>query len=95
MTKTLTGTEHHDKAATHHEQAARHHRKASQHYAEKDYAHAAHQALIAHGHTQRAIRHGNEATKYHVEHLGKSAAQVAEPRTDGASAPECIREQRA
>jgi hypothetical protein len=30
----------------------------------KTIAQAAHQALIAHGHTQQAIRHGNEATKF-------------------------------
>ncbi len=74
MTRILTGTEHHVAAAEEHEKAALHHRRASQHYAEKDYAHAAHQALIAHGHTQRAIRHGNEATKYHVEQHGKASA---------------------
>src|SRR6185312_11034738 len=68
MTKHLSGAEHHLAAATHHEQAAAHHRLASQHYAEKDYAHAAHQALIAHGHGQQAARHANEATKYHIEH---------------------------
>jgi hypothetical protein len=75
MNKALTGTEHHNAAAVHHEQAALHHREASRHYAEKDYAQAAHQALIAHGHTQQAIRHGNEATKYHVEHHGKFGPQ--------------------
>jgi hypothetical protein len=68
MTKTLTGTEHHIAAAEHHERAAQHHRQASKHYAEKDFARAAHQALIAHGHTQQAIWHANEATKYHIEH---------------------------
>jgi hypothetical protein len=48
---------------------------ASKHYAEKDYAHAAHQALIAHGHMQHAVRHGNEATKYHLEHHGEEQPQ--------------------
>jgi hypothetical protein len=75
MNKLLTGTEHHVAAAAHHEQAALHHRLASQHYTEKDYAHAAHQALIAHGHMQQAVRHGNEATKYHVEQHGKESPQ--------------------
>jgi hypothetical protein len=69
MSKILSGAEHHEAAASHHEQAA------WRNYAEKDYAHAAHQALIAHGHTQQAIRHGNEATKYHVEHHGKALPQ--------------------
>ncbi len=68
MAKHLSGTEHHLTAADHHERAAAHHRLASQHYAEKDYAHAAHQALIAHGHGQQAAYHANEATKYHIEH---------------------------
>jgi hypothetical protein len=75
MSKLLSGTEHHEAAVSHHEQAAWRHREASRNYAEKDYAHAAHQALIAHGHTQQAIRHGNEATKYHVEHHGKAVPQ--------------------
>jgi hypothetical protein len=75
MTKNLTGTEHHAAAADHHEQAATHHRKASILYTEKDYAQAAHQALIAHGHTQKAIRHGNEATKYHLELHGEDSPQ--------------------
>ncbi|HYM30982.1 MAG TPA: hypothetical protein VEU47_06775 [Candidatus Cybelea sp.] len=75
VAKTLTGTEHHVAAAEHHEQAASHHRQASKHYAEKDYAHAAHQALIAHGHMQHAVRHGNEATKYHLEHHGDEQPQ--------------------
>jgi hypothetical protein len=75
MSRTLTGTEHHDAAAGHHELAAWHHREASRHYTDKDFALAAHQALIAHGHTQQAMRHGNEATKYHVEHHGKSLPQ--------------------
>ena len=71
MTRMFTGKEHHLAAADHHELAARHHRRASKHYEDEDYAHAAHQALIAHGHMQQAARHGNEATKYHVEHHGK------------------------
>jgi hypothetical protein len=54
-------------AAEHHEHAARHHRQASEHYGEKDFAHAAHESLIAHDHTRRAIHHSNEAGKYHVE----------------------------
>ena len=73
MARIITGGEHHVAAAEHHEQAAAHHRQASKHYAEKDYAHAAHQALIAHGHMQQAVRHGNEATKYHLEEHNKNA----------------------
>ena len=75
MTRPLTGTEHHLAAAEHHEKAAVHRRVASQRYAKKDFAQAAHRALIAHGHTQQAVRHGNEATKYHIEH-DKAATTV-------------------
>ncbi|MGO8917924.1 MAG: hypothetical protein ACLQJR_18640 [Stellaceae bacterium] len=75
MARTLTGAEHHTAAAEHHEQAASHHRLASKHYAEKDYAHAAQQALIAHGRSQQAVRHGNEATKYHLVQHDKNAPQ--------------------
>jgi hypothetical protein len=75
MSKILSGTDHHEAAANHHEQAAWHHREAARNYAEKDHALAAHQALIAHGRTQQAIRHANEATKYHVEHHGKALPQ--------------------
>ncbi len=70
MAKMFTGKEHHLAAAEHHERAAQHHRQASIHYEGKDHAHAAHQALIAHGHAQQAVRHANEATKFHVEHFG-------------------------
>jgi hypothetical protein len=74
VVKHVSGTEHHIAAANHHEQAAAHHRLASEHYAERDYAHAAHQALIAHGHGQQAARHAYEATKYHLEHYDSSSA---------------------
>ena len=74
VAKILTGAERHTAAAEHHEQSASHHRLASKHYAEKDFAHAAHQALIAHGHTQLAVRNGNEATRYHLEHYEKEAS---------------------
>jgi hypothetical protein len=68
MSKHLSGAEHHLAAAVDHEQAAAHHRLASQRYAEKDYAHAAYQALTAHGHGRQAARHCSEATKYNLEH---------------------------
>jgi hypothetical protein len=76
MNKHLSGTEHHRAAALHHEQAAAHHRLASQHFADKDYARAAHQALIALGHGQQAVRHANEATKYHIEHNDNSPSPI-------------------
>jgi hypothetical protein len=49
--------------------------QASKHYEEKDYAHAAHQALIAHDHTRRAIHHGNEAGKYHAEQHSNASSK--------------------
>jgi hypothetical protein len=75
MAKILTGKEHHVAAAEHHAHAATHHRQASVHYEGKDYAHAAHQALIAYGHTQQAVRHANDATKYYLELLASEAAK--------------------
>jgi hypothetical protein len=66
-------TDHHTSAANHHQQAARFHREASKHFEiGKDYAHAAHQALIAHGHAVQAIHSGNEARRYYAEHNGNA-----------------------
>jgi hypothetical protein len=54
--------EHLEAAASHHEQAARYHRAASRHFeAGKDYAHAAHEAMMAHGHTLHAIDQAHDA----------------------------------
>lgn len=76
MSKTsLSGADHHLAAAEHHEQAAAHHRRAAAHYLANDHAKAAHQALIAHGQTQRALGHGDEATKYHLEHSKNDMAE--------------------
>jgi hypothetical protein len=69
---TLNVSEHHAAAADHHEQAARHHGQAAKHRDEKDFALAAHEAQIAHGHAQHSVFHDNEAAKHHVEHYGKS-----------------------
>jgi hypothetical protein len=53
---------HLEAAASHHEQAARFHHEASRHFeAGKDYAHAAHQAMMAHGHALHAIDRAYEA----------------------------------
>jgi hypothetical protein len=55
----------------HHEQAAHCHREASRHYqVGKDYAHAAHQALAAHGHALRALEYGQAAGTRYAEHDG-------------------------
>jgi hypothetical protein len=69
MPATHRTVEHHASAAGHHEQAARYHREASRHFeVGKDFAHAAHQSIIAHGHTLQAISRGNEARAYYAEH---------------------------
>jgi len=66
-----TASQHHLSAATHHERAAHFHREAATHYLiGKDYAHAAHQALIAQGHAWHAIDHGNEASKHYADNDG-------------------------
>jgi hypothetical protein len=63
MTDSQDPSAHHAAAAVHHQQAARFHREASRHYQiGKDYAHAAHQALTAHGHALRALEHGQAAS---------------------------------
>ncbi|NMM02796.1 hypothetical protein HHL24_33370 [Paraburkholderia sp. RP-4-7] len=54
--------EHLEAAASHHEQAARYHHAASRYFeAGKDYAHTAHQAMMAHGHTLHAIAQAHDA----------------------------------
>ena len=53
---------HLEAAASHHEQAARYHHAASRYFeAGQDYAHAAHQAMMAHGHTLHAIDQAHDA----------------------------------
>jgi hypothetical protein len=53
---------HLEAAASHHEQAARYHRAASRYFeAGQDFAHAAHQAMMAHGHTLHAIEQAHDA----------------------------------
>jgi hypothetical protein len=62
---------HHEAAASHHEQAAHFHREASRHYQiGKDYAHAAHMAMTAHGHALRAMEHGQAVSAYYAGHDG-------------------------
>ncbi len=54
-------------AASHHERAGRFHREASRHFEEgKDFAHAAHQAMMAHGHALHAIDRANDAHKHNA-----------------------------
>ncbi|WP_233856179.1 hypothetical protein [Paraburkholderia sp. HD33-4] len=53
---------HLEAAASHHEHAARYHHQASRHFeAGRDYAHAAHEAMMAHGHTLHAIDEAHDA----------------------------------
>lgn len=80
MTTNHQAADHHSSAANHHAQAARHHREASRHHkVGKDYAHAAHQAWLAHGHALQAAERGNEARRYYVTHHGKGARNYPEP----------------
>lgn len=72
MTAEHDPTDHHLSAARHHDQAAHFHREAARHYQiGKDYAHAAHQALIARGHELRAVEHGHAASALYAEHEGR------------------------
>lgn len=59
----------HTAAATHHIYARQFHLVAARHYQiGSDYAHAAYQALIAHGHTLRAMDHLQQAIDDYAEH---------------------------
>jgi len=74
MTEEYRAAEHHGSAAVHHQQAMRYHREAATHYqVGKDYAHAAHMALVAHGHGWQAIDHGKQANTFYIDQDGKSA----------------------
>jgi hypothetical protein len=88
MTGKHKAAERHAAAAFHHGQAARSHREASIRYrGEKDYAQAAHQALVAHGHSLHAIEHGGEARKYYAERAANAPSKYPEtvPRSPARS----------
>jgi hypothetical protein len=71
MTDSRVQSAHHAAATDHHQQAAQFHRAASRHFQMgKDYAHAAHQALAAHGHALRALEHGQAASALYAAHEG-------------------------
>ena len=71
MTAKQGAAGHHASAVSHHGQAMQFHREAARHYQiGKDYAHAAHQALVAHGHTMQAMEHGQKAAEAYAEHGG-------------------------
>lgn len=62
----------HTSAADHHAQAAQSHREASRHFKiGKDFAHAAHQALVAHGHALHALTHGRNAIDLYAAQEGR------------------------
>jgi len=85
MSENHGAAEHHNRAAMHHTQAARYHNEASRHYETgKDYAHAAHQALVAHGHALRALRYGDEARTHYAPH------HLSEPTRSSEPAPRAI-----
>jgi hypothetical protein len=63
---------HHAAAANDHEQAAQHQNLAAEYFNGNDQEKAEYEANIAHGYARRAIFHGDEAAKHHVEHYGKS-----------------------
>ncbi len=74
---------HHEAAARHHEQAAQFHREASRHYQiGKNYAHAAHQALTAHGYGLLALKEGKAASEWYRPQDGKKLPNVYQPATD-------------
>jgi len=92
MTEKYKAAEHHAAAAIHHQQAAQHHHEASRHFEiGKDYAHAAHQALIAHGHALHAMSYGNKASNSYVKHadaaLPVPPIPEEEPTTTGTIQP--------
>jgi hypothetical protein len=64
-------TDHHASAAVHHILSMQAHVSASRHYqVGKDYAHAAHQALVAHGHALQALQRGQIASDNYAGHDG-------------------------
>ena len=59
--------EHYHHAARHHEKAAFHYNEAAKYDQAEEHEKAAHQAYLAHGHSQHAVHHGVEAAKLHAE----------------------------
>jgi hypothetical protein len=65
--------ENHVAAADHHNSARHYHHQASQHYQiGKDYAHAAHQSICAHGHALKALEYGILADRYFGQRFQKA-----------------------
>jgi len=59
--------EYYDHAAGRHEKAAYHHKEAAKYDQAEEHEKAAHDAYLAHGHSQHAVHHEAEAAKLHAE----------------------------
>jgi len=69
MSSQRTSAADHGFAARQNDHAALYHRSASRHFQiGKDYGHAAHQALLAHGHALLADTHARAAAAYYIDH---------------------------
>ena len=80
MSENHSATEHHRTATKHHTRAAEYHRESSRHYETgKDYAHAAHQALIAHGHALLGLKYGDEARAHYAGHHLSDLSKPSNP----------------
>jgi hypothetical protein len=80
MTENHGASEHHRTAAMHHTQAARYHHESARHYEiGKDYAHAAHQALVAHGHALSGLKYGEEARTHYAGHHLSDLPKPSDP----------------
>jgi len=65
----------------HHTHAAQYHHESSRHYETgKDYAHAAHQALVAHGHALLGLKYGGAA---HGHYAGHHLTDLPKPSDSG------------
>jgi hypothetical protein len=69
--------EYHHKAAEHHEHAARHHKDAAKHHESGNHEKAAHDALLAQGHSHHATYYECEAAKSYVEQMRAVEAPFA------------------
>jgi hypothetical protein len=82
---------HHAAAAEHHNQAMQLHRSASRHYLiGKDYAHAAHQALTAHGHALLALADADAASRLHGARLDLTQTPPSPPEPKSCCAEQHI-----
>jgi len=78
--------EHYHHAARHHERAAYHFKEAAKYDQANEHEKAAHNAYLAHGHSQHAAHYDAEAAKLHAEHCEHPAVLAAGPESDKKSA---------